>query len=146
MPLMFDWQTRRLLNSRARDRLGNRIEINNAMIAITTNNSINVNPRSLRITIPSPSKFDRMTQRLGYSCLLVPALPRSRLRPRDDSLPSNSHHGTPVAGQLTPPNESRNDATRTLLFANQNRRKERFVCLPVFPEAAFLLATLYRRS
>jgi hypothetical protein len=51
---MFDAHTRRLLSSRARDRLGSRIEINNAMMAITTNSSIRVNALGFRLIVSSP--------------------------------------------------------------------------------------------
>jgi len=37
-------QTDRFANSRARDKAGIKMPINNAMMAITTNNSIKVNP------------------------------------------------------------------------------------------------------
>lgn len=54
MPLILDVHTSRLLNSRARDKLGSRIEISNAMIAITTSSSISVNPCFRFLTTTSP--------------------------------------------------------------------------------------------
>jgi hypothetical protein len=54
-------QTVRFANSRARDKAGIRMPINNAIMAMTTNNSIRVNPLTrFMMVLLQPPESDRM--------------------------------------------------------------------------------------